>query len=45
MALGDIEDLDQLRQVVRNSENVNTYTPNHTKAWEDAYQKMLTLLK
>ena len=44
MALGDIADLDELRQVVRNSETVETWTPNHTQAWEDAYQKLLNLL-
>ena len=44
-ALGLLSTMDEVRQVVRNSENVNTYTPNHTQAWEDAYQKMLTLLK
>jgi len=44
MALGDIADLDQLRQVVRNSESVETWKPNHTSAWEDAYQKLLNLL-
>ena len=45
MALGDIRDLDHLRQVVRNSESVESWTPNHTEAWEKAYQKMLTFLK
>ena len=45
MALGDIADLDALRQVVRNSENVNTWLPNHTPAWEEAYRKLLTFLK
>ena len=44
MALGDIADLDGLRQVVRNSETVETWTPNHTPAWEAAYQKLLNLL-
>ena len=44
MALGDIADLDGLRQVVRNSETVETWIPNHTPAWEDAYQKLLNLL-
>ena len=43
MALGEIKDLKELRQVVRNSEAVETYQPNHTKAWEDAYQRMLNL--
>ncbi len=45
MALGDIADLDHLRQVVRNSETVNTWEPNHTEAWEEAYKKLLNLLK
>ena len=44
MALGDIKDLAQLRQVVRNSEKVDIWQPNHTQAWEDAYQKLLTFL-
>lgn len=44
MALGDITDLNQLRQVVRNSETVETWTPNHTPQWEAAYQKLLTFL-
>ena len=45
MALGDIKDLDHLRQVVRNSETVEVWKPNHTAAWEEAYQKLLTFLK
>ena len=45
MALGDISDLDHLRQVVRNSETVETWKPHHTPAWEDAYRKLLTFLK
>jgi len=44
MALGEIQDLDQLRQVVRNSEAVESYQPNHTQEWEDAYQRLLSLL-
>ena len=45
MALGDIADLNGLRQVVRNSETVETWTPNHTPQWENAYKKLLTFLK
>ncbi len=43
MALGEIKDLEELRQVVRNSEAVETYQPNHTEDWERAYQRMLAL--
>ena len=45
LALGDIKDLDHLRQVVRNSEDVEYWHPNHSDAWETAYQKLLTFLK
>ena len=44
MALGDIKDLDQLRDVVRRSESVEVWKPNHTKAWDEAYEKLLTFL-
>ena len=44
MALGDIKDLDELRQVVRNSDSVEVWTPNHTAEWEQAYEKLLTYL-
>ncbi len=43
MALGAVKDLEELRQVVRNSEAVNTYEPNHTPAWQAAYEKLLSL--
>lgn len=43
MALGEVKDLVELRQVVRNSESVETYHPNHTADWELAYQKLLSL--
>ncbi len=44
IALGEVRDLDHLRQIVRNSEAVEEYTPNHTEPWERAYEKLLTLL-
>ena len=44
MALGDIKDLDHLRQIVRNSEAVETWTPNHTADWDAAYETLLKLL-
>ena len=44
MALGDIKDIDELRQIVRNSEAVEVWNPNHTQAWEDAYQTLLALM-
>ncbi len=42
MALGDVKDIVQLRQIVRNSESVETFQPNHTQQWDDAYQRLLS---
>ena len=44
MALGEVRDLEHLRQIVRNSEHVETYMPNHFAQWESAYQKLLALM-
>lgn len=44
MALGAVKDIDDLRRVVRNSEDVNEYIPNHTPEWEEAYQRLLKLM-
>lgn len=41
MALGELKSLEEVRQVVRNSESVHTYEPRHTQAWEDAYARLL----
>ena len=45
MALGDIKSMNALRDVVRRSEPVETYRPNHTPAWERAYQRMLSYME
>ncbi|MHB9133299.1 MAG: rhamnulokinase [Armatimonadota bacterium] len=39
MALGEIADISQIRQVVRQSCEVLTYEPQQTPAWEDAYHR------
>ena len=43
MALGDIHSLEELRDIVRVSEDVNTYEPHHTEDWEQAYKTLLRL--
>ena len=40
-ALGLVDTMDEIRQIVRNSENVNTYQSNHNTQWEDAYRRLL----
>ena len=44
MALGELRTMDELRDVVRASEPVNRYEPNHTPAWQAAYTRLLSLL-
>ncbi|MFI3312549.1 MAG: rhamnulokinase family protein [Eubacteriales bacterium] len=44
MALGELKNMDELRQVVRNSEAVQTYHPNHSQMWDDGYEKLLHLM-
>ena len=41
MALGEIANLRELREVVRNSESVAVCEPHHTAAWQDAYARLL----
>lgn len=43
MALGDISSIAELRQIVRNSEQVEIWQPQHTAAWERAYQTLLSV--
>ena len=43
MALGEIGSVSELREVVRRSEQIETWTPRHTQAWEDAYGRLLAL--
>ena len=45
MALGDIKDLEELRQIVRGTVEVDTYTPNHSPEWEQAYRKLESMMK
>ncbi|MDI9521272.1 MAG: rhamnulokinase family protein [Bacillota bacterium] len=41
VALGEISDLSQAREVVRASVETQVYEPNHTQAWDDAYGRMM----
>lgn len=39
-ALGLVDTMEEIRQIVCNSEAVHTYVPNHTPQWEAAYQRL-----
>lgn len=41
VALGEIKDLNEARQVLRASVETRVYEPRHTQAWDDAYGKLL----
>lgn len=42
-ALGLLSTMDEVRQVVRNSEAVTTYEPHHDETWQAAYERLLAL--
>ena len=44
VALGELSGIEEVRQVVRNSETVETYMPHHTQAWDDAYGRLISFL-
>ncbi len=44
MALGDIASLDDLREVVRCSFDVETFEPSGAPGWDEAYQRFLDLI-
>ncbi|HWQ96831.1 MAG TPA: rhamnulokinase family protein [Clostridia bacterium] len=45
MALGEISDIAEARYVVRCSVEPCVYEPNHTKAWEDAYARLVRYME
>jgi rhamnulokinase len=45
VALGELNGINDVRRVVRDSVEVETFEPNRTAAWEDAYQKLLKLME
>jgi rhamnulokinase len=45
MALGEVKDQNEIRQVVKNSFPTEDYFPADTDAWDEAYYKFLNLQK
>ena len=44
-ALGLLSTMEEVRQVVRNSEEVASYTSHHTAEWQAAYERLLALME
>lgn len=42
-ASGEVSNLEQMRQVIRDSFDVEVYEPRNTAAWDDQYQKFLNV--
>lgn len=45
IALGEVKDLDEARQVVARSFDIETFLPKDVSQWDDAYGRFLGLLK
>ena len=45
IALGELRDIAEAREVVRRSVEPAVYEPNHTQAWEDAYGRLLRYME
>jgi len=45
VAAGDVASIAEAREVIRRSFPVETYEPQNTAAWDDAYEKFLTILQ
>ena len=45
IATGELKDIYEARDIVRNSFEIKVYEPNHTSAWDEAYQRFLNICK
>ena len=45
VALGELKDIEEVREVVRRSEKPDVYEPQPSEAWRDAYGRLLDLMK
>ena len=45
ITLGEIESIDQGRKIIAENESLRTYHPNHTQAWQDAYERFTKIIE
>ena len=45
ISLGDVKNVSEAKEVIRNSFPLEYYTPSDTAAWDAAYEKLLALQK
>ena len=44
IALGEISDIDEAREIIKKSEKVKTYKPKNHTEWQTAYEKYLSII-
>lgn len=45
IAAGEIKDLEQAREIIRNSEEISIYEGKNSVTWDNAYEKFLSVIK
>ena len=45
IATGELKDIYEARDIVRNSFEIKVYEPEHSAAWDEAYQRFLNICK
>ncbi|MGM9665244.1 MAG: FGGY-family carbohydrate kinase, partial [Eubacteriales bacterium] len=43
ISAGEIKDIAEAREIIRDSFEVKVYEPHHTDAWDEAYQRYLNI--
>lgn len=45
ISLGELDSVEQGREIISKTEKIKTYCPNHSSAWDDAYEKYVKIIK
>lgn len=45
IALGEIENVEQGREIIAESEKIYNYAPNHNESWDTAYEKYVNIIE
>lgn len=45
IALGELESVEQGRELILKSEKITTYNPNHSDAWDNAYDRYVKIIE
>jgi sugar (pentulose or hexulose) kinase len=45
IATGELKDIYEARDIIRNSFEIKVYEPEYNDAWEEAYQRFINICK